>query len=308
MIGTDSIERLNGATVYGADGDKIGTVGQVYVDQTDGHPSWVTVRTGLFGTSESFIPLDDANIDGDAVRVTYDKARVKDAPRIDTDGELSTAEEDELYRYYGLSSSETGTHSGTSTMGTTGYTETSGTAGMTGSGMGTGTTGTADYTETSGTAGFTGTTGAGHDTSGPNTDSAMTRSEEQLHVGTERVETGRARLRKYVTTEQETVTVPVTREEVRLEREPITDANAGDALDGPAISEEEHEVVLHEEEVVVDKRAVPKERVRLDKETTTEQREVSEDVRKEQVELVDADGEPAQGRDGVRGSDDGVTR
>ncbi|MCU1437065.1 MAG: photosystem reaction center subunit [Naasia sp.] len=260
MIGTDSIERLNGATVYGADGDKIGSVGQVYVDQTDGHPSWVTVRTGLFGTSESFIPLDEASIDGDAIRVTYDKARVKDAPRIDTDGELSTAEEDELYRYYGLTSGETGTHSGTTTMGTTGYTETSGTAGF---------------------------TGAGHDTSGPNTDSAMTRSEEQLHVGTERVETGRARLRKYVTTEQQTVTVPVTREEVRLEREPITDANVGAAYDGPAISEEEHEVILTEERPVVQKEAVPVERVRLDTETVTENRQVTEDVRKEEIELDD---------------------
>ncbi len=112
----------------------------------------------------------------------------------------------------------------------------------------------------------------GHDTSGPTTDNAMTRSEEQLHVGTETRESGRARLRKYVVTEQETVTVPVQREEVRIEREPITDANRGEALDGPAISEEEHEVVLHEERPVVEKEAVPVERVRLDKETVTEQR------------------------------------
>jgi uncharacterized protein (TIGR02271 family) len=78
--------------------------------------------------------------------------------------------------------------------------------------------------------------------------------------------------------------VPVQREEVRLEREPITDANVGDAKDGPAISEEEHEVTLHEEEVVVEKRAVPKERVRMDKQTVTEDETVSEQVRKEQIE------------------------
>ena len=271
MIGTDSIERLNGATVYGADGDKIGTVGQVYVDQTDGHPSWVTVRTGLFGTSESFIPLDEASIDGDSIRVTYDKARVKDAPRVDTDGELSVQEEDELYRYYGISSSETGTHSGyntdTTNVGNTGYTETANAHGT-----------------------------VGHDTSGPTTDSAMTRSEEQLHVGTERVETGRARLRKYVTTEQQTVTVPVTREEVRLEREPITDGNIGAAMDGPAISEEEHEVILTEERPVVAKETVPVERVRLDTDTVTENRQVTEDVRKEEIEL-DADGTRSAGFD-----------
>ena len=115
----------------------------------------------------------------------------------------------------------------------------------------------------------------------------MTRSEEQLHVGKERREVGKARLRKYVVTENVTKTVPVQHEEVRVTREPITDANRGDALDGPAISEEEHEVVLHEERVVVDKEAVAVERVRLDTETVTEQQEVSDTVRKEQIEILD---------------------
>ena len=109
----------------------------------------------------------------------------------------------------------------------------------------------------------------------------MTRSEEELRVGTESRERGRARLRKYVVTETQQVTVPVQREEVRVEREPITDANLDAATSGPAISEEEHEVTLREEEVVVDKRAVPKKRVRLDTETVTDERQVSEEVRKE---------------------------
>ena len=69
--------------------------------------------------------------------------------------------------------------------------------------------------------------------------------------------------------------MPVQREEVRVEREPITDANLDAAASGPAISEEEHEVTLREEEVVVDKRAVPKKRVRLDTETVTDERQVS---------------------------------
>jgi uncharacterized protein (TIGR02271 family) len=129
----------------------------------------------------------------------------------------------------------------------------------------------------------------GHDTSGPTTDSAMTRSEETLRVGTEQVETGRARLRKFVVTETETRAVPVSHEEVRVEREPITDGNVGTALDGPAISEEEHEVVLTAEQPVVQKEAVPVERVRLDTETVTEQAQVTEDVRKEQIELDGAD-------------------
>src|SRR5436305_8484617 len=90
----------------------------------------------------------------------------------------------------------------------------------------------------------------GHDTSGPTTDDAMTRSEERLNVGTRSEEAGRARLRKYVVTEQQEVTVPVSREEVRLEREPITDANIDRATDGPDISEEEHEVTLTAERPV----------------------------------------------------------
>jgi uncharacterized protein (TIGR02271 family) len=113
----------------------------------------------------------------------------------------------------------------------------------------------------------------------------MTRSEQQLNVGTQKVQTGRARLRKYVVTEQQNVTVPVQREEVRLEREPITDANIGDAMSGPELSNEEHEVTLSEERVVVDKETVPVERVRLDKDTVTEQETVTEDVAREEIEL-----------------------
>jgi uncharacterized protein (TIGR02271 family) len=140
----------------------------------------------------------------------------------------------------------------------------------------------------------------GRDTSGPTTDDAMTRSEEELRVGTTQRERGRVRLRKYVTTETQQVTVPLQREEVRVEREPITDANLGDATSGPAISEEEHELTLHEEEAVVEKRVVPRERVRLDKDTVTDERQVSEEVRKEQIEV---DGDQAGDR-GDRGDVD----
>ena len=129
----------------------------------------------------------------------------------------------------------------------------------------------------------------GHDTSGPTTDDAMTRSEEELDVGTASRETGRARLRKYVVTEEVQTTVPVQREEVRVEREPITDANVDAAADGPAISEEEHEVTLHAEEPVVEKRAVPQERVRLDKDVVEEEREVSDTVAKERIEVDGAE-------------------
>jgi uncharacterized protein (TIGR02271 family) len=134
----------------------------------------------------------------------------------------------------------------------------------------------------------TGPDAGGRDTSGPMTDDAMTRSEEELRVGTAQRERGRVRLRKYLTTEQVTQTVPVQREELRVERAPITDRDA--ATSGPELSEAEHEVVLREEEPVVEKRVVPRERVRLDKDTVTGQERVAEEVRKEQIEVQDEDG------------------
>jgi uncharacterized protein (TIGR02271 family) len=278
MISTQDISSIIGSTAVDNDGDKLGKVGQVYLDDQTGNPEWATISTGLFGTKETFVPLTEATVSGDTLRLPYEKAKVKDAPRIDAEGHLSPAEEEELYRYYGVGT------------GTAGYTDTDTTTDTT--------TGTAGYTDTTtgtaGTAGYVDTDTnrhgtVGHDTSGPTTDDAMTRSEEQLRVGTETVEAGRARLRKYVVTENVTTTVPVSHEEVRIEREPITDANVGDALDGPAISEEEHEVVLHAERPVVAKEAVPVERVRLDTETVTEQETVSDSVRKEQID-TDTDG------------------
>lgn len=111
----------------------------------------------------------------------------------------------------------------------------------------------------------------------------MTRSEERLDVGTTQQEVGRARLRKYVTTEEETVTVPVKKERAVLETQPVTEANSGPATEGPSISEEEHEVVLSEERPVVGKTTEPVERVRLGTETHTEET-VTEEVRKEHIE------------------------
>jgi uncharacterized protein (TIGR02271 family) len=125
----------------------------------------------------------------------------------------------------------------------------------------------------------------------PERDDAMTRSEEQLHVGTETRESGRARLRKYVVTEEQQVTVPVSHEEVRVEREPITDENRDAALRGQEITEAEHEVVLHEERPVVSKETTPVERVRASKETVTEQETVGGEVRKERIEMEEEDTE-----------------
>jgi len=207
------------------------------------------VNTGLFGTKSTFVPLRGASERDGTLSVPYEKGFVKDAPSMDADGELSSAQENELYRYYDLTDSRGEFDSERDR----------------------------DAGDVSGTV--------GHDVSGPTTDDAMTRSEEELRVGTAERETGRVRLRKYVVEDEVTETVPVRREEIRVEREPITDGNVDDAVDGPAISEEEHEVVLREEEVVVDKRAVPKERVRLEKDSVTEEERVSETLRKEEIDV-----------------------
>lgn len=284
MIGTETLDRVIGKDVYDEAGQKIGSASEVYLDDETGQPEWVTVKTGMFGTKESFVPIRDADLTDDGLRVPLSKDRVKDAPKIDTDGHLSPQEEQELYRYYGMGAGGTGMQTET-----TGREHLAGTESTTGMAMedtsgrhmaGTGTVGTG-MTDTDTNRHGT----VGHDTSGPTTDDAMTRSEERMTVGTTSQETGRARLRKYVVSENVTQSVPVTREEVRVEREPITDANAGKAMDGPAISEEEHEVTLHAERPVVEKEAVPVERVRLDKTTVTEQEQVSADLRKEEIEV-----------------------
>jgi uncharacterized protein (TIGR02271 family) len=262
----------SGGDVRTTSGDKIGSIGQIYVDESTGEPSWVTVRTGLFGMSESFVPLEGATDNGKDIMVNYDKDTVKDAPRIDADRQLSPDEEETLYAHYGMTSGS-------------GHRDRN-----------------RDRDKDRGRDWDRDKKG---DTSGTKTAEAMTVSEERLRVGTEKRESGRARLRKYVVTENVTKTVPVSHEEVRVEREPITDANVGTAKSGPDISEEEHEVVLHEERPVVEKDVVPTERVRLTKETSTHDETVSGEVRKEQVDTdVDSsDRKHRQGRGGVEGGD-----
>jgi uncharacterized protein (TIGR02271 family) len=250
MPDIETIRTWEGRTLLDRDGGRIGTVEAIYLDDHTGQPEWAVVNTGLFGTKSSFVPLAQAFQSDLDVLVPYDKQLVKDAPRIDPDQHLSEAEEQQLWRHYGLDYDTTDRSVATGKYATSRARE-------------------------------------GRDTSGPPADDAMTRSEEELRVGTTQRERSRVRLRKYVTTEQVQQTVPVQREQVRVEREPITDANLDAATSGPEITEEEHEVILREEEPVVEKRVVPKERVRLGKETVTGQERVAEEVRKERIDLDD---------------------
>ncbi|MDP9443499.1 MAG: PRC and DUF2382 domain-containing protein [Actinomycetota bacterium] len=257
MLTQDELRNVIGSDAYDSNGDKIGKVGQVFLDDQTGEPEWATVNTGFFSMNESFVPIANAVFEGDRLRLPVLKSQVKDAPSVSPEGgHLSQEEERNLYDYYGMSYSESRSDSG-----------------LPGDGAPTaaGTTGTETRT----------------------TDDAMTRSEERLDVGKVQEETGRARLRKYVVTEDVNVPVTTTRERARVETEPITDANVGQAMDGPAISEEEHEVTLSEERPVVEKEAVPVERVRLSKDQEATEQTVSDEVRKERIE---AEGDVADDR------------
>lgn len=305
MITRESIDKLlaGKATVVGPDGEKIGTVGQIYVDDATGDPNWVTANTGLFGLKETFIPLDAAEATDDEIRVPYTKDQVKDAPNLDPNGHINEEEQDSLYEYYsrnrGAGSNQSSNRDATFSR------DAGGDAGR----------GLLDDRAPAGTApdaqipneGTTRQDAALRDAGGQDATQAaaaqaaatqaaapqgttaqdrgeggsLTRSEEQVNVGTERHESGRVRLRKYVVTENVTQTVPVSHEEVRVEREPVTNADR-DATAG--LGDDEQEVTLHEETPVIDKQAVPVEKVRLEKDTVRDEETVDTEVRKEQID------------------------
>jgi len=222
MPDLETVGTWQGRTLLDRDSSRIGTIDAIYLDDQTGQPEWALVNTGLFGTKSSFVPLAQAFQSDHDVLVPYDKQLVKDAPRIDSDQHLSEADERQLWQHYGLDYDTTDRSVATSKDAAS-------------------------------------RARVGRDTSEPPTDDAMTRSEEELRVGTTQRERGRVRLRKYVITEHVEQAVPVRRERVRVEREPITDANIDAATSGPDISEEEHEVILREEEPAVEKRVVPRE-------------------------------------------------
>ncbi|MGW4519938.1 DUF2382 domain-containing protein [Amycolatopsis sp. NPDC004378] len=277
MAKTMQPQELIDSAVVDPAGNKLGKVGNVYLADATHQPEWITVKTGLFGTKESFVPLSGAHTDKDGVHVRVDKDAVSDAPRIDADGHLSPEESARLYQHYGLPMPRTSpdgrmgdrTQGRDPAMGGTGKGQAGRQAGM------------ADTGQAMADRGQAGAKGKSE-----RDDQAMTRSEERLNVGTEQVETGHVRLRKYVVTEEQQVTVPVSHEEVRIEREPIKDGGRGKA----EIGEAEQDVVLHAEKPVVSKETVPVERARLRTETVTDEETVSGKVRKEQFEVTDDNG------------------
>jgi len=302
-----------GSSAYDADGDKIGTVEHFFVDDRTGTATWVAVTTGLFGTRHSVIPALDATFADGGLRLAVQKHAVKAAPSVPDTGHLDPATEAELRRHYGLGDA------GMSVRPPTERTSGSGpepvaspptvavpassaprppeSGGRHAAPDGDEPPGPVAVPEEQVAAARAGTAER-EDTDREDTHGAMTRSEERLRVDTERVASGRVRLVKYVVTEEVQVTVPIRREEVRLEELPLegepapageeeslvpsgTDAGSGTAT-GSGLPDE---IVLHAERPVVSVEVVPVERVRLRTEEVVGEERISDRVQREQIIL-----------------------
>ncbi|KUP98072.1 YsnF/AvaK domain-containing protein [Thermobifida cellulosilytica] len=260
------IQELIGHKLIDQDGHSVGRIGQVYRDDQTHQPTWVTVQTGMFGSQESFVPLAGAEITDEDLRVPFSKSLIKDSPRFEAGGHLSPEQEAQLYRHYGVQPKVPGPR------------------------------GQAEEVSAEERARREERTrreerGAGErspeEASGRGGEAFMTRSEEQARIGVERTESGRARIHKTVESEPFEQDVSVRREELRIEREPVTgeEPTSGRSRMG----EQEEEIVLHEEHAVVGKEEVPVERVRISKEEVTDTERVTGELRKEHIEIDEED-------------------
>lgn len=200
----DTVLSWRGRAIVDETGEKIGKFEDIYLDTQSDRPEWAAVRTGLLGRGQVLVPLDLAEEHGDeALRVPFQKAHVQDAPDVDADGELSQDEEARLYAHYGLTDAVTD-------------------AGDRGDAVGADDERAAgDSHAGSAEAPAGGSKTRSGDEGGETGGAEVTRSDEELNVGVEKRPRERVRLKKYVVTEEVTKKVPVQREEVRVEREPV---------------------------------------------------------------------------------------
>jgi stress response protein YsnF len=274
MLTEREVSAAVGGTAYDADGSKLGTVEHFFVDDRTGTPSWVAVTTGLFGTRTSLVPVQSAALEDGRLVLPVTKDAVRSAPEVGEGGHLSPDDEARLRRHYGLEVAGTGEPAWTADS-----------TGLTPAG--------AAPAEDEDEAEQTGRHAAPAASDGSMaSDGGMVRSEEQLRVGTEQVAATRVRIVKYVVTEEVQVTVPIRREEIRVEEVPL------DAVDEPGESLVPaasgggglpDEIVLHTERPVVSVEVVPTERVRLRTEVVQGQETVTRQVQREQI-AVDQQG------------------
>jgi uncharacterized protein (TIGR02271 family) len=248
---TEEVEdRYVGYTVYDRSYEKIGSVDDLFVDENDS-PEYIGVKMGFLGTRTTLIPFQIARVNDarQIIEVSADKETVKNGPTFDDDREITPEFENEVYFYYGLERPST--------------IEQSGTHGAYYAEQSTQTTGVADPTDVSDEDGV-----------------RVQRIEEELRVGTRERKAGSIRVRKRVRTDREHIEVPTRHEEVTVERT-LVEGEASEA----EIGEDEVVVPVTEEEVVVHKRPVLKEEVRIRKEVVEHTEVVEEDVRREEVEV-----------------------
>jgi uncharacterized protein (TIGR02271 family) len=272
---TMQAEQLIGARVIEGKGQVVGTVQQIFSDDKDGTPVWARIRAG---TRELFVPLGGSRVTEDGLSVPFDNERIMSSPDINVERHMSPAETDELRRHYGLDSGPGEAGRGEAGRGEAGRGE----AGRGEAGPGGAARGETRRAEARDDAARD---DAARDDAVQRGEDWLIRTEERVDVGTERLESGRARLHKYVDTEPVEQTVHLFHEEYEVERVPIP---AGEQVNGE-IAEGDLEVILHEERPVLHKQVVAVERVRLKVKRVDEDRTLRDEIRKERVE-VEGDG------------------
>jgi hypothetical protein len=208
---------IKGLTAYDRDNNKVGTIQDLYYDDDANEPTWVTVKTGLFGNKVNFVPLKDAKHNDDGVQLAVSEEQVKDAPGIEADEELPEEDEQRLYEHYGFMDNDEG-RDDSERSADAGHDEADQDHANT---TGVGSTGGVGNAGAAGAAGVAGAAGAATGTATGNRDGqTATQGHDQANV-----HGGRMRLRKYIVTENVQVTVPVQREVVELEPEDGTPNN-----------------------------------------------------------------------------------
>lgn len=302
-----NIKDLFNATAYDKNGEKLGDVNEVFVDDQSGQPTFVEVNHGLFGMNSSLVPLRGHDFSGDDLKLGFSKDRIKDAPDFDSDKPLTPEAQSDIFKHYGLDNARDVTDYKDSNLDSKRDVQAGAdkdhnlTAGAGAAGAGAAGAGVAGAhadekkadTHTTDAAATERKAGVADDAAAArtNNDGELIRSEEQLNVNKERVATGEARLRKYVVTDTESVEVPVEREEVRVERTPINAEDAKNYKGAISGDSEEASVTLHEERVNVNKETVPVEKINLKKDTVRDTETHTEELRKEQIDTDGVDGQ-----------------
>jgi uncharacterized protein (TIGR02271 family) len=276
-------DRYADYTVYDRDGDKIGKVDDIFVDESD-QPEYIGVKMGLLGLSSTLIPWELCRIDerDRRIEVSVDEETVKNGPTFDDDEEITPDLEERIRSHYGLQATGTGAQRGA-------YGEYYDDERRTGDRTGVGTAGlgmTMGDRDRGGEFREHAPSAEGvaewEDDLNDTDELRVQRSEEELRTGTREREAGRLNVRKRMRTDREQVRVPTRREEVSVDRVPVNEEGTG-----AEIGEDEVSVPVVEEEAVVGKQSVVKEEIRVRKDVVQDEEVVEEDVRKEEVDVDD---------------------